>query len=47
MVNATQFSNLDTTARFDASGAQINALFLEPNAARRSRFIQMGVRVNW
>ena len=47
MVNATQFSNLDTTARFDATGAQINALFLEPNAARRARFIQMGVKVNW
>ncbi len=47
MVNATQFSNIDTTARFDATGAQINALFLEPNAARRPRFIQMGVKVNW
>ena len=47
MLNATQFSNIDTTARFDAAGAQINALFLQPNAARRSRFIQMGAQVNW
>ena len=35
MLNHKQFSNIDTTARFDNIGAgnQINALFLTPNAA--------------
>src|SRR5262249_49599065 len=47
LANHTQFSNIDTTARFDSLGSQINALFLEPNAARRARFLQAGLKVNW
>jgi hypothetical protein len=45
--NHTQFSGLDTTARFDTSGAQINGQFLEPNGARRARFMQLAVQVNF
>jgi hypothetical protein len=45
--NHTQFSNLDTTARFDATGKQINALFLTPTAARRPRGLSLGVQVNF
>jgi hypothetical protein len=33
--NHTQFSALDTTARFERDGTQINPLFLQPTAARR------------
>jgi hypothetical protein len=45
--NHTQFSNIDTTARFDTSGAQINSLFLQPNAARRARMLNLGAQVNF
>jgi hypothetical protein len=45
--NHTQFSNIDTTARFDQSGAQINGLFLQPTAARRARFLNLAVQVNF
>jgi hypothetical protein len=45
--NHTQFSNIDTTARFDATGKQINALFLTPTTARRPRGMNLGVQVNF
>jgi hypothetical protein len=46
-LNHTQFSGIDTTARFDQSGAQINALYLQPTAARRARFLNLSVQVNF
>ena len=45
--NHTQFSALDTTARFERDGTQINPLFLQPTAARRPRHIQLGLRLNF
>ena len=45
--NYTQFSGLDTTARFDAQGNQINKLFLEPISARSPRRVQLALRVNF
>jgi hypothetical protein len=45
--NHTQFSNIDTTARFDATGKQINTLFLTPTAARRPRGLNLSVQVNF
>jgi hypothetical protein len=45
--NHTQFSGIDTTARFDATGKQINALFLTPTSARRPRGLNLTVQVNF
>ena len=45
--NHTQFSALNTTARFDAQGNQIDPTFLQPTAALWPRRIQLGVRFNW
>jgi hypothetical protein len=45
--NHTQFSGLDTTARFDAQGNQVNPLFLEPTSARSPRRIQFALRLNF
>jgi hypothetical protein len=45
--NHTQFSAVSTSARFDAQGNQVDALFLQPTAARSGRRLQAAVRVNW
>ena len=45
--NHTQFSNIDTTARFDATGKQINTLFLTPTATRKPRGLSLTVQVNF
>ena len=45
--NHAQFSGLDTSARFDAKGVQINPLFLEPTSARSPRRVQLALRLNW
>ncbi|MDP2996727.1 MAG: hypothetical protein Q8N47_04510, partial [Bryobacterales bacterium] len=42
--NHTQFDGLDTGARFDPSGNQVNARFGELTSARSPRRIQMGLR---
>ncbi|MEK7407844.1 MAG: carboxypeptidase regulatory-like domain-containing protein [Acidobacteriota bacterium] len=42
--NHTQFSNLDTAARFDAQGRQVNARFGEFTAARNPRQMQLALR---
>ena len=42
--NHTQFSGLDTTARFDAAGKQVNARFGEFTAARNPRIMQFALR---
>jgi hypothetical protein len=43
--NHTQWSALDTTARFDAQGRQVNTQFGQVTATRPGRRIQLAVRV--
>ena len=43
MFNHTQFSGLDTTARFDAAGNQVNTRFGQLTGARSPRIIQFAV----
>ena len=43
--NHTQFSGLDSTARFDATGAQVNANFGAYTSARDPRRIQLSLRL--
>jgi hypothetical protein len=43
--NHTQFSGMNTTARFDATGAQVNANFGAFTSARDPRRIQMSLRL--
>jgi hypothetical protein len=45
--NHTQFSGLVRSARFDIKGNQIDPLFLEPDAARSPRRVQLAMRINW
>lgn len=47
VANHTQFSSLDTTARFDTAGEQINPLFLTPTNARPARRIQFALKFYW
>jgi hypothetical protein len=42
--NHTQFSGLDTTARFDAAGNQVNARFGQVTSTRAPRIMQVAVR---
>ena len=43
--NHTQFTGLDTTARFDALGNQINSDLGAFTAADSPRIIQLGVKI--
>ncbi len=44
--NHTQFSGVDTTARFDpATGAQVNSRFGEMTGARDARIMQLALRL--
>jgi len=45
--NHTQWSSIDTTARFDASGKQINGTFGQATGDRGGRVIQLAVRVTF
>ena len=45
--NHTQFTSVDTTARFDGSGNQVNALFGSYTAAANARRIVMGLKLNF
>jgi hypothetical protein len=45
--NHTQFSSYDSTARFDARGAQVNAQFGQYTAARDPRVMQLAVRLEF
>jgi hypothetical protein len=45
--NHTQFATISQQARFDAAGAQIDPLFLEPLTSRTPRRIQLAMRLNW
>jgi hypothetical protein len=45
--NHTQFSGLDTTARFDGTGKQVNTQFGQFTAARNPRIMQFALRLNF
>jgi hypothetical protein len=45
--NHTQFSSLDTTARFNPAGQQVNLNFGAFNGARDPRLIQLSLRLNF
>lgn len=45
--NHTQWSGLDTTARFDAAGNQVNGQFGQITSARAPRQMQMSLRLNF
>jgi hypothetical protein len=45
--NHTQFSTVNSTARFDATGAQINAALGQYSDARRPRYIQLALRLSF
>ena len=45
--NHTQFSAWNTTARFDASGNQVNTQLGWDTAARNPRQIQLAIRLNF
>jgi len=45
--NHTQFSALNTAARFDPQGNQVNAQLSEFTAARSPRVMQMALRVSF
>jgi hypothetical protein len=45
--NHTQFSALDTTARFDAQGTQVNTRMGEFTAARQPRIMQFALRLSF
>ena len=42
--NHTQFSGIDTSARFDAAGNQTNARFGQYTSARNARQVQLGLK---
>jgi len=42
--NHTQFQDVDTTPRFDVSGAQVNARFGQVTSARGARVMQGSLR---
>ena len=44
LLNHTQWSTLDNTVRFDATGAQVNQQFGKATAARNSRIMQGSIR---
>jgi hypothetical protein len=45
--NHTQYSGIDTTARFDANGNQVNTRFGQVNAARSARVMQGSLRLTF
>ena len=45
--NHTQFSALDSAARFDAAGRQINTRLAEFTTARSPRIIQLAIRATF
>jgi hypothetical protein len=45
--NHTQFSGVDSTARFDPQGNQVNARFGAATGARTARVMQMSLRVTF
>jgi hypothetical protein len=47
LFNHTQFSGVDSTARFDSSGKQVNGTFGAFNAARNPRYLAFTLRVQF
>jgi Carboxypeptidase regulatory-like domain len=47
LLNHTQFSAIDNTARFDAAGAQVNAALGKATAARNPRIMQGSIRFSF
>jgi hypothetical protein len=47
VLNHTQFSAIDSTARFDAAGTQVNAAFGKATAARNPRIMQGSIRFSF
>lgn len=47
LLNKTQFSAMDTTARFDPAGVQTNGQFGQATAARASRSLQFSLRLTF
>lgn len=45
--NHTQFSSFDSTARFDATGNQVNSQFGQFTAARDPRIVQVAIRLQF
>jgi len=45
--NHTQWSGIDTTARFDANGNQVNTRFGQVNGARGARVMQGSLRLTF
>jgi len=45
--NHTQFSAVDTSAKFDVKGVQINPLFLQPTTARPPRILQLALKLQF
>jgi hypothetical protein len=46
-MNHTQFNGINSTAQFNTLGQQINTAFLQPNAARPPRILQLGIRLSF
>ncbi len=46
-LNHTQFSGVSQQGRYDATGAQIDPLFLQPTSSRSPRRIQLALRLNF
>lgn len=46
-LNHPQFSGVDSTMRFDSSGAQVNALFNQVTVARPSRRLQLALQIRF
>jgi hypothetical protein len=47
VLNHTQYRDVDTTARFDPSGVQVNGSFGKVTAARGARVVQTSVRFSF
>jgi hypothetical protein len=47
IVNHTQFSGMNTTARFDATGKQIDTTFGQANGSRPARMMQGSLRLSF
>ena len=47
VLNTLQFRNVDTTARFDPAGAQVNGNFGKANDARNPRIMQVSMRLSF
>ena len=45
--NHTQFQTLQSAARFDVQGQQVDPTFLQPTLARAPRRVQFALRLNW